>query len=458
MKLVFVNIMQELQRFDSTAYISQPPVPLALLDAGTPKEIETSLLDEQTDRIRFEGDAFAFSVSTQNACAVYEHADALRASGKTVIMGGIHVTVCPDEAALHADAIVTGEAEGCFSALCDDLLSGRLKERYAGTPTTPTRMVPVDYRFFGDRRYLTPASLYATRGCNQRCAFCVSSRFMGTYRTKPLDVLEREIDQLAAIYPSAFLQFTDDNLLADRAYAGDLLMLLRRTRRRFVTMVTVDQLCDRDLVEEMAASGCQGVAVGIESVDDENCRSVDKNQNRRKPLASAVRYASERGIQVCALIMVGLPYDTPGVLSTCAKRLKEMCCTFYDIRILRIYPGTSLYRKMVASGDVTPQWWLKTDPARNCNHLLPGCLSMDFRHPTFSPVELQQVALELMIELNPLDIRSVARILRVGSRSGALGFATTLLLARERSTRQARRLLFGVERARGERERASRPS
>src|ERR1039457_1289954 len=98
MKLVFVNIMQELQRFESTAYITQPPVPLAVLNAVTPKTIQTGLVDEQADPGRFEGDAYAFSVSTENARAFYDPADALRAAGKKVIMGGIHVTTCPDEA------------------------------------------------------------------------------------------------------------------------------------------------------------------------------------------------------------------------------------------------------------------------------------------------------------------------------------------------------------------------
>ena len=234
MKLMFVNIMQELQRFDSMSYLTQPPVPFAVLDAMTPKAIETALVDEQTDPIRFDGDAFGFSVSTQNSKAVYDHADTLRAAGRKVILGGIHVTVCPEEAMRHADAIVTGEAETIWPEVCEDLLAGRLKGRYDGSPTPPPRMRPVDYRFFGNRRYLTPASLFATRGCNRRCSFCVSSRYMGPYRTKPLDVVEQEIDQLTALYPRAFLQFTDDNLLANRRYAFDLLTLLRRKGRRFV--------------------------------------------------------------------------------------------------------------------------------------------------------------------------------------------------------------------------------
>ncbi|MBW2509331.1 MAG: B12-binding domain-containing radical SAM protein [Deltaproteobacteria bacterium] len=447
MKIAFVNIMQELQRFDSTAYITQPPVPLALLNASTPTVIETALIDEQADRIEFEGDVFAFSVSTQNALAVYEHADALRAAGKKVVMGGIHVTVCPEEAMEHADAIVTGEAETIWPAVCDDLLAGKLKQRYSGSPTPPSQMTPVDYRFFAGRKYLTPASLFATRGCNRRCTFCVSSRYMGPYRMKPLDVVEREIDQLSELYPSSFLQFTDDNLLVSRRYATDLLALIREKQRHFVTMVTVDQFCDRALVEEMAASGCLGVAVGVESIDDENCTSVSKSQNIEQPFPDAVRFANKCGIQVGALMMVGLPHDTPSRLEGALKQLREIACSFYDIRILRIYPSTPLYSQMLLSGDVTETWWLNRKSTSNCNDLLPSCLSMDFEHSCFAPMELQRVALRLIEELNPMNTKMVSHILRVGRRAHALDFAATLIIARRRSVRQARMLLKQVEQA-----------
>ncbi|NTW58075.1 MAG: radical SAM protein [Nitrospirae bacterium] len=447
MKLVFVNIMQELQRFDSTAYITQPPVPLAVLNAVTPKTIETALLDEQADRVRFEGDAFAFSVSTQNARAVYDHADALRAAGKKVILGGIHVTVCPDEAMRHADAIVTGEAEMLWPAVCEDLLAGTLRERYDGSPTPPSQMKPVDYRFFGERSYLTPASLFATRGCNRRCSFCVSSRYMGPYRTKPLDVLEQEIDQLAVLYPGAFLQFTDDNLLADRNYGAKLLALLRRNKRRFVTMVTVDQFCDSALMEEMAASGCLGVAVGVESLDDDNCASVSKFQNLRQPFADAVRHANASGIQTGALIMVGLPHDTPERLERTLHYLKQIPCSVFDIRILRIYPSTALYREMLSSGDVTEEWWLEKGSASTCNHLLPSCLSMHFRHASFDPMQLQHMALRLIAELNVMKQDSVSRIVGIGRRGHGLKFAGTMLFVRKRLSGQARMLQKQVEQA-----------
>ncbi len=445
MKLIFVNIMQELQRFDSMSYLTQPPVPFAVLNAVTPKAIETALIDEQTDEVRLEGEAFGFSVSTQNSKAVYDHADALRAAEKKVILGGIHVTLCPEEAMRHADAIVTGEAETIWPDVCEDLLAGRLQGRYAGSPTPPSRMTPVDYRIFGNRRYLTPASLFATRGCNHRCSFCVSSRYLGSYRTKPLDVLEQEIDQLSGLYPRAFLQFTDDNLLPNRRYAVDLLTLLRRKRRRFVTMVTVDQFCDSALMEELAASGCLGVAVGVESFDDNNCAAVSKYQNLQQPFVDAVQRANQLGLQTVALIMVGLPHDTPDQLETTLEYLKHVPCSYYDMRLLRIYPSTPLYRQMLATGEVTANWWLETGSVNTCNQLLPSSLSMHFRHGRFQPMQLQHLSLRFIAELSRTGPAAVSRILRVGCRARAVRFAGLVLTARQRSARQARTLLRQVE-------------
>jgi radical SAM superfamily enzyme YgiQ (UPF0313 family) len=444
MKLVFVNIMHDLYGLDSTAFISQPPVPLAVLNTVTPKAIETALVDEQTDEVQFDGDVFAFTLATQFAGKVYRYADDLRAAGKKVILGGIHVTVCPEEAMPHADAIVTGEAEILWPTVCEDLLAGKLKERYDGSPTPSLRMAPIDYRFFADRLYLTPASLFATRGCNHRCSFCVSSRYMGPFRTKPLDVLEQEIDQLQDLYPKAFLQFTDDNLLADRDYAAEVLALLRRKRRRFVTMVTLDQLCDGALMQDMASSGCLGVAVGIESLYDDNCVSVGKHHNMGQPFPEAVHRANEMGIQVGALLMVGLPHDTPERLARTQRYLEEVPCSLYDLRILRMYPGSPLYDRMLSQGKVIDAWWLGKEPV-STNHFLPGHLRVHFEHNHFSPMQLQYSILTLTRELNRMNRETVAHVLRVGRRGGALKFAAMMLSARSRIVKQARTLVDRVE-------------
>jgi radical SAM superfamily enzyme YgiQ (UPF0313 family) len=446
MRLVFVNVMDNQYRLERMSGISQPPVPLAILSAATPQHIETALLDEQTDDLRFDGEVFAFTVTTHFSDRVYRFADDLRAAGKQVILGGIHVTVRPEEAMCHADAVVTGEAESVWPTVCADLVAGRLQRRYMGYPTPSEAMAPVDYRFFGSRRYLQPACLWATRGCNFQCSFCVSSRFHGPFRTKPLDVLEREIDQLHVLHPDAFLQFTDDNLLGNRSYGAQVLALLRRKACRFAAMVTFDQLCDGALVQELADSGCLGVAVGVESVDDDNCASIGKYQNLGRALPEAVWQAGEKGIQVGVLLIVGLPHDTPERIALTQSFLRDVPCSLYDLRVLRVFPGSVLYDTMLARGEVTNTWWLAEDPLTT-NHFLPNHLRVYYNHPHFSPMQLQQATLMMTRELNRTDDATVAHVMSVGRRGSAPEFAAVLLAVRSRFESDAQAFLKRMDAA-----------
>ena len=223
--------------------------------------------------------------------------------------------------------------------------------------------------------------------------------------------------------------------------------MLRRKKRRFVTMVTVDQFCDSALMEEMASSGCLGVAVGVESIDDDNCAAVSKYQNLQQPFSDAVRHANKYGIQTVALIMLGLPHDTPERLTRTLHYLKHIPCSLFDIRILRIYPSTSLYSRMLFTGDVTEDWWLEKESPSTCNHLLPSCLSMHFKHASFNSMQLQHLALRFTAELNRMHHDRVSHIVRVGHRGHGLKFAGTVLYARQRSVKQARLLLQQVEQA-----------
>ena len=100
---------------------------------------------------------------------------------------------------------------------------------------------------------------------------------------------------------------------------------------------------------------------------------------------------------------------------------------------------------MLATGEVTEDWWLKTESPAACNDLLPSSLSMHFRHGHFQPMQLQELALRFTAELSETGFSDASRILRVGCRGHGLKFATLILTARQRSARQARKLLRQVE-------------
>ena len=109
-----------------------PGLNLAILAAITPPHVEVRIVDESVEPVDFdtEADLVGITAMTNMAPAAYKLADLFRQRGKKVVLGGVHVTVCPDEAQKHADAVVVGEAEPIWKELIGDLERGELKPRY----------------------------------------------------------------------------------------------------------------------------------------------------------------------------------------------------------------------------------------------------------------------------------------------------------------------------------------
>jgi radical SAM superfamily enzyme YgiQ (UPF0313 family) len=416
MRLYLVNLMDDMHRSYSNALVSQPPLSVWVLHALTPKDIDVQVIDEQIEDFRGDADAFAFSVTTQLARKAYDTADRMRAAGKTVILGGYHVTNCPEEAAEHADSIIVGEAETSWPTICSDLLAGRLRKRYIGMPTPPEKMPLIDRKALATKRYAMPAALYASRGCVYNCSFCGSSRILGGYRQKPLATLSKEIDDIHAAHGRALLQFTDDNLLADKNRRGLLLALLKQKGVRFICQITVDQLCDKDLMDALAAAGCIGAVAGIETLDDNNNKDINKMQNLRMPIADAVAYANSKGVSIGALLIIGLEHDTPERLASAVASLRAIPFALYDLTILRPLPGTPLYASMLKEKKVDKQWWIRPEPHLS-NKVMPGYLRVYYRHPVMGAFELQQTACRMIADLNKTTAGDAWHVLRTFMRA-----------------------------------------
>jgi radical SAM superfamily enzyme YgiQ (UPF0313 family) len=180
----------------------------------------TVIMDEEVEPIDFEFDADLVGISfmTFNAPRAYEIADAFHKRGKTVIVGGYHPTLLPEEAATHADAVCIGEAEANVPRIMQDFLSGSLKKHYSGS-RADLRGLPIpDRRLIRQRRYAPVDTVQATRGCPNRCSFCsITSFFQNNFRARPADEV---IDEIAPL--GSHLLFMDDNIIADRDYAKDL--------------------------------------------------------------------------------------------------------------------------------------------------------------------------------------------------------------------------------------------
>ncbi|HKR94002.1 MAG TPA: cobalamin-dependent protein, partial [Candidatus Angelobacter sp.] len=177
-----------------------PGLNLAIIAGITPPEVEVRIIDESVEPIDFDCDADLIGITgmTNMANVAYRIADEFRRRGKKVVLGGVHVTVCPDEAQQHADSVVIGEAEPIWHELLNDFAHGELKPRYRPAALFNMQGYGIPRRdLLQSKRYLFPSTVETGRGCPFDCDFCSVSRTSGRgYRFRPTEEVLEDIASL----------------------------------------------------------------------------------------------------------------------------------------------------------------------------------------------------------------------------------------------------------------------
>jgi len=281
---------------------------------------------------------------TAAAPRAYEIAACFKKRGIPVVLGGMHPTFCPNEALKHADAIVQGEAEGVWANVITDVRNRCLKKTYRNQhPPSLSGLRQSPRYLLTDRKYGTICSVQATRGCPNQCDFCSVSAFHhATHRKRPVEEVIAEITKI----PNRFFIFIDDNLTADKDYAGQLFRALIPLRRRWVTQSTMDIAEDLDFVRLIAKAGCVGVFIGIETFSEENLESVNKGFNRVEKYREAITTLHSHGIGVEAGIVFGFDHDDPFVFERTLKVLDKLKIDAVQISIFTPLPGTPRFDSM----------------------------------------------------------------------------------------------------------------
>jgi radical SAM superfamily enzyme YgiQ (UPF0313 family) len=292
----------------------------------------------------------------------YELARWYRSRGSTVILGGLHIQSCPDEAAPHADAIAIGDGVQLWPEILKDIERGTLKRRYSATYDRPYQLDPEPRRELLARdSFLTTTSLIATRGCQNRCGFCylATAGLRMPYRARDPDDIRRQFEADAQPYAV----FIDNNLGARPEYLHALCRALRPLEKIWSAAVTLDVTDDPALVREMALAGCTGVFIGFETLNDKNLVAARKRTPKAEEYARRVRLLHDHGIQVNGSFVVGFDGDGKDTFVATADWIEANrleCATFH---ILTPYPGTPLFRQMEAEGRLLHRDWEKYDTA-----------------------------------------------------------------------------------------------
>lgn len=362
-------------------HVLTPSLAMTSLAATTPAKWRVQYFDENLlhGRPPFQPlpQVVGITVHLTFARRAYELADWYRARGSKVILGGLHVLSCPEECALHADALALGDGVQLWPKTLRDVEAGSLQPRYLATYENAYSRDPAPRRALLPRRsFLTTTSLIATRGCHNRCGFCylATEDLRMPYRMRePRQVVE---EFLADGQPYAV--FVDNNLGSRREYLRALCTALRPLERIWSAAVSIDVTDDPALIREMALAGCTGVFVGFESLADDNLAEARKKTPKTSDYARRVRMFHDVGIQVNGSFVLGFDQDRKDVFARTADWVEENrleCATFH---ILTPYPATPLFRQMEAQGRLLHRDWTLYDTA----HAV-------FRPKHMSPQELE---------------------------------------------------------------------
>jgi radical SAM superfamily enzyme YgiQ (UPF0313 family) len=344
--------------FRPIKYSLFPPLGLATLAAFLDPGDEARIQDEHVQDLDLDGapDLVAIEVYVTSARRAYAIADRYRARGAFVVLGGLHVTALPEEAAAHADAIVLGPAEEAWPRFLADFRAGRPERVYRSGARTLAGIPPVRRDLIRRELYLVPNSLVVSRGCPHSCAFCYKAGFFSGGRSFYVQTVDDALAEIERL-PGRHLYFLDDHLLGHPGFAGALFEAMRGMGRLWQAAGTVDSVLRPGLLEKAAACGLRSLFVGFETLAAEGLRAQGKRQNVGRDYGAAVRRLHDLGVMVNASFVFGLDEDDPSVFERTVEWAIGQGIETATFHVLTPYPGTALFRKMEAEGRLLHRDW-----------------------------------------------------------------------------------------------------
>jgi radical SAM superfamily enzyme YgiQ (UPF0313 family) len=387
MKLLLIMPYDDLYKHSLgyTKLISYEPLTLAVLAALVPPElnIDITIVDEGMEAHKINPkthfDIVGISTVTSASKRAYELATLYRQLGSYIVMGGHHVTLLPDEAALHADSIFIGRSEKTWPQFFKDYIHHQPLKVYHQQDASPELHIPIPRRDLLKRRnYLKQPVIIANYGCKNKCNFCsISAFWKGCAPKRPIAEV---IQEMKSLKTDQFI-FLDPNQYSDQTYARELYQELVKLKIKWVGLATHNIADDDAMLELMVKSGCRGIFIGFESLNQQNLTSVNKEPNTVQKFRHAIDKIHYYGLTITGSFMVGFDHDTKESLAALPDLIEDLKLDIMRYGIVTPVPNTGLFHQMEKEGRILTRNWALYD-SMHCvfqpKHMSPRELEEQF--------------------------------------------------------------------------------
>jgi len=344
------------------------PVNLAICAAVAPRGWEVEIVDECTRNephtARADVDVVGIGAMTTQARRAYALADAYRALGVKVILGGIHPSALPEEALEHADAVCVGDAEGTLPHALNDLATGKALRRvyhWREYPEAPIATPRKD--LLNPKDYLVYNPIQTTRGCPHDCTFCTTPAIFGrAYRQREISDIVDEI-RAAMERGSRFFIFSDDNFAGNHKWALELCTALQPLKIKWASQSDILISNNERLLKAMRASGCQGLILGLESPDPNTLAEARKRYVKAESYLERIRRIQASGISLWGSFIFGFDNDDWRSCRAAVTFAERAGLVMSCYPILTPYPGTAVFAEFERQGRLLTKDWDKYNGA-----------------------------------------------------------------------------------------------
>ena len=342
-----------------------PSLSLATVAALTPPEHDVSIIYDEKGPIDYDDsvDIVGMTGMTPVSKRAYEISAEFRKRGVFTVMGGIHATMVPEEAALHFDSVIVGEGERTWQALLRDYEKGRdnVKKFYRNEGLidleTESPIPRLDY--YKKQGFFLPNIIQTTRGCPFNCEFCTVTKFFGrSYRHKSHAQVVKEIEAMDKDrFRGNEVFFCDDNIVANRNFLMRMCDDITPFKINWYAQSTAAVADDDEVLKKMEQAGCKVLFVGFDSLNQESLDGIDKGHNVVEKYATVVKKFHDRGISIHGSFMFGFDHDRIDVFRKFIDFGMKVKLDAAFLTIVTPFPGTRIHERLKAEGRIFDYDW-----------------------------------------------------------------------------------------------------